>query len=399
VAVNAVADAEPSPLDPGDARELENADDGARLVVWDERARADAPVVREQLCEIDLAAEHAVADEEEVVIALARPPGEEEVVADSVDAVGVASARVLGNGLAETLGQVRVPTGPVEDAVEQHAPFRRLGGETARKRGGLVIAEVDELDSTPDVERSGARVADEVGRRCDAEQAERQALELWRLRASVEGLADAGEELVGGEGEAAHGVDLVDEHDHPAGHARKRDVDQCTQPALHRAEVAARAPESRELVVEIELLGRRDQQPLVPLLRRQILADLRQVEHDRGVAFRAESDGRAHHQRRLSHLARGENVAEAPVGHVAEELFVGASRHVARRIALERPSSNVESPTRRELAGDDRQGPSVRIARHLGVLRICRAISCFADTGSRRRRRDHSQVFGRCRSR
>ena len=72
--------------------------------------------------------------------------------------------------------------------------------------------------------------------------------------------------------------------------------------ALQGAETAVLLVELLHFVFEVELAAEAIQQAVVPLLRRQVLADCGQVEHGDGGARLPQPDGRADHQRGLAHL-------------------------------------------------------------------------------------------------
>src|SRR6185295_17264592 len=113
--------------------------------------------------------------------------------------------------MAETLREIGMAAGPEEDAFQE--AFRSASGrfrfgcrarslnvvlatvppfESLRQRRGFRLGEVVEFDSPADVERCGARVADEVGGRGHAEEAEGHPVQLRILRATVVTLAHGG---------------------------------------------------------------------------------------------------------------------------------------------------------------------------------------------------------------
>lgn len=127
----------------------------------------------------------------------------------------------FSHGLAQALGEVGMAARPVENAFEQclrfpvslspALPFSP--SQSFRQRRGFRVGKVIQLDAPSDVEGRHAGVTDQVGGCGDAEEAEGEAVELRVLRASVVALANRGEELVGGEGQAADDVDFVNEDD------------------------------------------------------------------------------------------------------------------------------------------------------------------------------------------
>src|SRR5262249_16914876 len=101
--------------------------------------------------------------------------------------------------LAEPLSQVGVPTGPIEDALQQHLGGLLAGSVASKPRGQwcrFLCREICQLDPLPDVERRYAGVTDEIRRRCHSQEAERQPLEQRMFRAPIVTLTNAGQELI-----------------------------------------------------------------------------------------------------------------------------------------------------------------------------------------------------------
>src|SRR5256714_1857113 len=341
--INPVADSQQSALRARDAGEAERAHERVGLVVRDAAAPAEARVSVQERRAIRPAAQKSFADEEQVVVALARAVREEQFFAEAVNARRRSNARVLGHGEAEPLREIRMAARPIEHAAQQVLTGTRLATEARGERSRFLLGEVGQLDSASDVEGRGARVAYEVGGRGDAEQAEGEARELRLLSPAVVELAYRGEELVGREREAAHRVYLVNEDDDAARRAREHDLAERPCPALQRPLPLVVEPEVFQLVFEAELLSEPREQAVVPLLRREVLADGGQVEHGDSRAALAQTRGGANHQTRLAHLPRRERVAE-----VAREKFfvqreVGPALDVRRRVAPERSARDVEA--------------------------------------------------------
>src|SRR5262249_8047637 len=57
--------------------------------------------------------------EQQVVVLLPRLRREKQLSAQAIDAGRIAPARIGSDGLAEPLGEIRVPAGPVKDALQQ----------------------------------------------------------------------------------------------------------------------------------------------------------------------------------------------------------------------------------------------------------------------------------------
>jgi hypothetical protein len=169
-----------------------------------------------------------------------------------------------------------------------------------------------------------------------------------RSKAGVR-LANAGEELVGAEGEAAGGVDLVDEDDNGGVEPLQRDLAERGEEALHRTELAILLPLAEHLGAEAERAAGLDEQAGVPLRGGHVAAaDLRQVDERGADAAPLETGHRAHAERRLAHLAGVEDVAEFARVEGLQEGGVGGALDVARR-AERNGSAGNEEPLARAL--------------------------------------------------
>jgi hypothetical protein len=152
----------------------------------------------------------------EIDLAFAAALAEEEFVAQAVHVARVRGGGVVGHGAAQPLGEVGLAAGPVEHACQKRVRDGLLAAHAGGQAGGVGEREVGEFDLPSHVEGCDACILNEVGRGGGAQQAERQTIEVSLAAAQVVTLADGGEELVGGEGQEPHVVDLVDE-DHDGG--------------------------------------------------------------------------------------------------------------------------------------------------------------------------------------
>ena len=87
---------------------------------------------------------------------------------------------------AEPLCQVRMSARPVKDAPDERLAGRWVDREPLRERRRLPHIEIGQLDPTADVERRRAGVLDQIARRGDSEQTERQPVERRVLASAVE---------------------------------------------------------------------------------------------------------------------------------------------------------------------------------------------------------------------
>ena len=131
-----------------------------------------------------------------------------------------------GDSASERIARsVRYGCPPVQWRIQRirSRPQRLRHGEMVRQDRRLVEGEVGQLDAVADVERRAGRVLDQIAGRGDADQHERQPLQLGLRGALLVEEADCGEEIVG-EIEPQRRVDLVDEDDEPLGALLQHDL-------------------------------------------------------------------------------------------------------------------------------------------------------------------------------
>ena len=103
-------------------------------------------------------------------------------------------------------------------------------------------------------------------------------------------------------------------------------------PALERAPIKVRFPESQQLVFEVQLLAQPRGQTIIPLRDGEILPDGSQVQNRHGSPFLPQALDRAHHQGGLAHLARGQHIAEFTPQQALAKIFIGLALDIAGRI-------------------------------------------------------------------
>ena len=175
------------------------------------------------------------------------------------------------------------------------APIHQPGDEWH----GLVYRKVGQFDPSADVERRHPDVTDQVRRAGNAEQAERHVVETGLVRAPVVTLPNRGEEFVGGERQAAHGINLIQEDNQTPNrsslrltvtlHPLEDHVLQRGHPALERPQTVFVQPVIVQVVFQvaggIELLAQPAEDAAIPLFGGEILANGGQVQHGYGHAF------------------------------------------------------------------------------------------------------------------
>src|SRR5207245_1010009 len=117
-------------------------------------------------------------------------------------------------------------------------------------------------------------------------------------------------------------------------------------PPLQRAEALLAGPEVVELTFQAgalwALLAEVQEQPLVPLLRGQVLTDGGQVEDGDAYPLLPQPGGGADHEGTLPHLPRGEHVAVLAAQQSLVELAVRAPLYVAGSVAGQRAAGDEE---------------------------------------------------------
>src|SRR5215471_9874511 len=125
--------------------------------------------------------------------------------------------RIVGNCLAQPLRQIRMPAGPVQNALQKAESESVVLSETLGQRCGFALNKVTQLDSSSNVEGGRPRIADQVGGAGHAHQAKCEAGECQVLCSIVVELPNSGKELVRRKPKASHCVNLIDKNDHSAG--------------------------------------------------------------------------------------------------------------------------------------------------------------------------------------
>lgn len=147
--------------------------------------------------------------------------------------------------------------------------------------------------------------------------------------------ADGGEEFVSIEGEAADGIDFVDEDDQRAGVAFEFNIAEGSEEALDWAEAFVAQPEVVEIIFLSESASYAAEETIVPLFGRHVLSDGGQVEDGDGCALVAEFEGSAHHEGGLAHLPGSQDVREFTLHETGEQFVVGLAFDVGWGVGAE----------------------------------------------------------------
>src|SRR5439155_26271661 len=123
-------------------------------------AGAYAAVRVQKRRDVPFACKEPGADERQIVVALLRRAGEEEVIAEPVYVRGCLRAAFL-SGSTQPLRQIWVASRPVERALK-HPCATALPAEAHGERRCLSRCEVPQLNALADVERRDPRVLNEV---------------------------------------------------------------------------------------------------------------------------------------------------------------------------------------------------------------------------------------------
>ena len=84
-----------------------------------------------------------------------------------------------------------------------------MKAQPCRKRSRFLAGEVVQFDTLSYIERGNAGVTDKIAWRRYSQQAEGEVVKYRLTGPPVVTFADAGKELIGGEGQTAYRVDLV----------------------------------------------------------------------------------------------------------------------------------------------------------------------------------------------
>jgi hypothetical protein len=140
----------------------------------------------------------------------------------------------------------------------------------------------------------------------------------------------------------------------------KHDLAESSEPALQGPEPLLGQPELIQLILQgaagIELVPQGTEQPTVPLVGREIVADGGEVEDGDGEALLSEADGGVDHQGALADLAGGEHVAELSGQQPLVQLPIGLALGVGRSIRAQGAAGDVEGG-RRECHPDAAPSP------------------------------------------
>ena len=284
-----------------------------------------------------------LADEDQVVVTIASLRRQEQFVTTAIDVAGSVHATVEGDCLAEPLCQVRMRTGPEQDAAKQFPQRRPEAAPSphARREASASVKSASSIRRPTLKGVSAGSAMRSVGEATPSRQNVR--LEARFARAAVVDLSNRGEKIVGLERQTADGVDLVDENHDRARPPASRQIPQRALPAVRRREVGVALPQVTHFVFQIELLAQFGQKAAVPLIGGDAQSDGGEIDDRRIDTFRAKLRDGAHHQRGLPHLAGRQDVAELSGAQRVDELTIGVARNVTGRFGRQRPAGDEEA--------------------------------------------------------
>jgi hypothetical protein len=229
------------------------------------------------------------------------------------------------------------------DAPQECSSDTIVGAQALHQRHRFLLGEIRKLNSPSDVERRSSGIANQVRWSSDPKQAESQPFHLRIGRAPIGTFTNPGKELIGREREAADGVNFVHEYDDPVLPNRQDHIGEDPHKTPHGTEMREAAPAILNFFFQPKLLAGAFNEPVVPLLRRQILTQTGQVKHGDSRAAIAQAGRRSYHERRLTHLARREQVADFARLQRLVKSLVGRTLNVGRRIPAKRSAHNEET--------------------------------------------------------
>src|SRR5581483_7398969 len=170
---------------------------------------AHSSVQIEQAGDVILVAQQSLADKQKVVVALTGAIGQKQFATDLIHAARTLRC-VFYHCLAKALGKIRMAARPIQNARDQWLHLFRNTAQALCQWRSFLWSEICKLNAASDVERGGAGIANQIGRRGDAQKAESQASKLRILRAAVVELANSCKELIRRKWKATYGIDLID---------------------------------------------------------------------------------------------------------------------------------------------------------------------------------------------
>ena len=332
--VDRIADLQQPVLAPDDSRELEPRRDLVLLLVGHARTAPDGVVGGEHGLAVERLPRQHVADELQVGVAFAGG-SQKQIVQTAVH--GVRRPRIrrrLRQRPEHSHRQIGVAARPPEDPVDQvGGPAGRQRQATGQRRRFL-LGEVGELDAVADIERRARRVLDQIVGGGDADEDERDPLQLRVQGPGLIEKADRRVEVVG-EIEAQRRVDLVDEEDQPLGPLDERDFAQIPDQPMRVGVFGVLVPPGRGICLQPELLLHQQQKTLVPLVGRGLRPELGQIDDHRTRAGLGQLLGGAVHEARFPHLPRGQDVGEVTVEAVPQQVAVRVALQVDTAACLD----------------------------------------------------------------
>src|ERR1700687_4163816 len=225
---------------------------------------------------------------------------------------------------------------PVDDAAQDGGSDPAVASQALHQRHRFLLGEIRKLNSSSDVEGRSSRIANQVRWSSDTEQAERQPFYLGIGRPPIETFANPGKELIGRERGTTDSANSVHEYDDPILPNRQDRIGKHPHKTPHRTELREAAPAILNLFFQPKLLPGAFDKSVVPLLRRQILAQTGQIKHGDPRAVLTQAGRGSYHERRLTHLARREHVADFPRLQRLVKRLIGCTFNVGGRIPAKR---------------------------------------------------------------
>ena len=201
------------------------------------------------------------------------------------------------------------------------ADSARRRRQVTGQRRRFLLGEVGELDPVADVERRARGVLDQIVGRGDADEDERDPLQLRVHGPGLIEKADRRVEVVG-EIETQRRVDLVDEEHQPLGPLDERHFAQIPDQPMRVGVFGMLVPPGRGARLQSELLLHQQQKALVPLVGRGLRPELGEIDDHRTRAGLGQPFRGAVHEARFPHLPRRQDVGEVAVEAVPQQLAV-----------------------------------------------------------------------------
>ena len=229
--------------------------------------------------------------------------------------------RLLPQGLAQPLRQIRMPPRPRQHPPQHLLRFLRGRGKPLRQQPRLLKRKISQIDPLANIKRRPLGVTNQVAGSGHAKQHKRQPGIFRVLRPSQVKRTDGDKKIIG-EIQIEGGVNLIHKNNDPLRHLRQHHIlNKLSQPLGH-PQLLMGWPPLHQLPHQPQLSANCGQQSQMPGFRIQLNADHRQIHRRRANPLRLQHRRRLHHQTRLAHLARRQHIGKRPTATQRQQFLI-----------------------------------------------------------------------------